>query len=335
LATVLAAHRVSAAEWEFTLLWQQPIEEGVAAIATGDLKGDERPEIAIATWQNDIRVLSLSGEQDKSFSAPPLRGNVTLLAIAHGAKQNFIAAAALWQPFVAAYAADGRRLWEYEDLRGAGVSGIATVRVGTSDLIAASYAAKPAVRLLDEYGGIAGTVPKLATSFFVAGLDCDGDGKEEILSTPETGARGLACYNTDGQVVRTIPLPGDTSLAIAADVDNDGKKDIVSYYSSDNLVLGVWSRSGRLVWSVKLGKLSAPSALVAADFDGDGKKEVVAAFPMGQIMVFASGRRVAARQAQQRWPRIAAADVDSDGRAELLVGDGKGLRAFKIGPKVP
>ena len=80
--------------------------------------------------------------------------------------------------------------------------------------------------------------------------------------------------------------------------------------------------------------MTAPSALVAADFNGDKEKEVVAAFPHGQILVFKGGKIVAGVQSQQRYPRIAAADVDSDGKAELLVGDGKGVRAFKLGPKV-
>lgn len=325
-------------EWEFVLLWQQLVEDGVAAVSAGDLKGGTAPEIAIATWKNDVRILSCTGERDTSFSAPPLRGNVTLLAIGRGLKENYVAAAGLWQPFVAAYAPDGRRLWEYEDLKGAGVAGIATVRSGAFDHVAVAYADKPGVRVLDEKGGVVCTTPSVGISLFVAGLDSDSSGKEEVLSNPEKltdpAKATLVYYNLSGKAVRSVPFPGHTSLAITADVDNDGKKDIVSYYGTDSVTLGVWSRSGRQVWSTKLEGLPAPSALVAADFNGDKEKEVVAAFPQGEILVFKNGKKVAGVQAQQRYPRIAAADVDSDGKAELLVGDGKGLRAFKLGPKV-
>ena len=332
-----AALPASAAQWEFVLLWQQPIDGGVAAIATGNLKGDAAAEIAVATWQNDIRILSCSGAQDTSFSAPPTRGNVTLLTIGHGAKENFVVAATLWQPFVAAYAPDGRRLWEYEDLKKAGVTGITAVHSSASDLVAVSYTSKPGVRLLDKKGGIVATTPKVSSAFFVAGLDCDGDGKEEMLSNAEKSAEKstsrLACYNQSGNFVKSVSFPGYPSLAITADVNNDGKKDIISYCGVDTITLGVWSRSGNEIWTAKLGKMSAPSALVAADFDGDDKKEIAAAFPLGQIMIFKDAKQMAAVQSQQKFPRIAAADVDSDGQVELLVGDGKGLRAFKVGPK--
>jgi len=334
---VLTVSPAGATDWEFVLLWQQLIDGGVAAVAAGDLKRDASPEIVVATWQNDIRVLSCSGERDRAFSAPPLRGNVTLLAVGRGANENFVAAATLWRPFVAAYASDGRRLWQYEDLKGMGVACICTVRVGKTDHVAAAYTGKPGIRLLDEHGGIVSTVREHPAAFFVAGLDVDDDGHEEVLSTPgkllAPPNTGMAYYDTAGRPIKSIPFPGYTSLVVTADIDNDGKKDIVSYYGSETMVLGVWNRFGKALWTAKLGKMSAPSELLAADFDGDGKKEVVAAFPMGQIMVFKDGRRMAAAQCQQRNSRIAAADVDADGRAELLVGDGKGLRAFKLEPK--
>jgi VCBS repeat protein len=180
--------------------------------------------------------------------------------------------------------------------------------------------------------------------------DFDGDGRYEaaVLSVEEK-AIGLSRF-AEGRMTfpRAIPLEGTPAALDASDLDGDGKADLAVARRAGKgehaLVVFRHAASGlEPAKTLPLPELPTdPTGLLLVDLDGDRRRDVVLFMPRESARIVLNGEGLAlkdlagadARQALTKgvrdgsWSR---ADVEGDGREEMLVARDHFARALRIG----
>ncbi len=277
-------------------------------VATGDVNGDGANEIVTAPGVGagpEIRVFTKAGKLLKNFNAygSSLRTGI----------------------HVAVADIDGN---------------------GKDEIIAVPLAgAGPQVRIFDGNG-------KLLKQFFIIGSgfrggvnlavsDVDGDGKADIIGTPASnGGPEVAIFHGDGKLVKrfnayAVGVRGGYNLT-TGDINGDGTDDVVVAPKTGlGPQVAAFNKDGK-----QLARFMAfPSGfrggvnVAVADMGGDGTNEFIA-MPMGgaisQVRVF-NNKGVAKSQFNAYGSSLKgsftmfAADVDGDGKAEIVTGPGAGL----------
>jgi tetratricopeptide (TPR) repeat protein len=164
--------------------------------------------------------------------------------------------------------------------------------------------------------------------WFVVSLDCDGDGADDVVATspashPYFGSK-LGCYSAGGRHLRDLDVSQDPVSADAVDLDGDGRTDIVLGYTEGlkgPFVLAVWNTEGKTLGQLRLEDPghSRLAAVVGARLGGSASRQALVALADGWIVGFSStgeqwGQQILAGGAA----RLAAADLDGDGRDELI-----------------
>ena len=169
--------------------------------------------------------------------------------------------------------------------------------------------------------------------------DVDGDGDDEVLIGGRTGTMGLHLLDhaSDGQWRHHL-IDSDYDRMDAGgwlvDLDGDGRLDFLAGPDRANNLLTWWRNAGEPAtpWTRRVicempGRQSHDQ--IAADLDGDGRLEVYF-WNQGAETLFVA--RVPDDPAVEPWPDVqpvaegvreeglAIADVDGDGRAELIAG---------------
>ncbi|MBN8740068.1 MAG: hypothetical protein BGP24_20975 [Lysobacterales bacterium 69-70] len=282
------------------------------AVAVGDVTGDGRADVVMTT------SFYFSAESDYHVFVFP---------------QN--AAGLLVSPSKTAYqqtpSRTGLALGNFDGQGGLDVA------VGGGSGVSLLYASGAEPWL--SFGSIVGST--MATA--VARIDLDGRGRDDFLSVSwnSGGARHVAVTGNSGYaVVPWAVTVADSSIA-TGDLDGDGRDDVA-----------VASRQGglpnlRLQRSNGDGSLTEINSLDAncggwnaysigiGDFDGDGINDIVASAggnsPTGCLLLF-HGRGAGQFDAPQVLPSydipetLAVADMDLDGRADVIVVHGGWVR---------
>ena len=207
------------------------------------------------------------------------------------------------------------------------------------------FSGRSLVRTIPAYGaGFIGNV-RVATG------DVDGDGVAEIITAPAgAGAAGGHVKVFDGrtgaELLRLPAFPQDfrgVPAVAGGDVDGDGRDEIVVGLPGDLLFGGsvrIYRSDGTIMTELTgfdetyRGGVS----VAAADIDGDRVDEVVlaassrigAGLPHAKVF---SGRSFAVRTIDTRFrlgARVAAGDVDGDGRAEIIAVAASGLPRVRL-----
>jgi FG-GAP-like repeat len=189
-----------------------------------------------------------------------------------------------------------------------------------------------ALRMFDAFE------PSMTSGLEVAAADVAGDGKAELIVGAETpdDPQVKVLDGSTGSVLRSfrpfgLVAPGTLRVA-AGDVDGDGRAEIVVGGTQAYLpAIRIFSAQGEL-----LSELSSPPynarALAVEDLDGDGKAEIVTTPGPGyDASVSVLDRGGSLRSRFQAYPysfingvRVAAGDLDGDGRIEYVTGQGPG-----------
>ncbi|MEZ4241592.1 MAG: VCBS repeat-containing protein [Myxococcota bacterium] len=220
--------------------------------------------------------------------------------------------------------------------RGVGAYGRGSYGVATVGQITISEGSFPAVADLDLDGteevvtGNAVYGPDGETLWYdpaqndamvgIANLDDDPEG-EVVASSYDT----VRAIDTNGRVMwGPIALDGANIVSPPAigDLDGDGRPEIV--VAGGNQILALHA-DGTVLWSADATDMSGASGASIFDFEGDGLPEVL--YIDEVEMVGLDGRTGARRfwtdqhasDTMMDYPVIA--DVDSDGRAEIIVGN--------------
>jgi len=154
--------------------------------------------------------------------------------------------------------------------------------------------------------------------------DLDGDGRTDVL-TPNGGEVAIVLRTEDGGFAspRLLPAPGPFEVGVA-DLDGDGTPDLVVAGEPGRVHVVRGSGDGEFVESLFETRWSGGAKAVATgDFDGDGNGDAaVTNWAEREVLVLFGGRDGIRTQrvpgGENPWG-VGAADLDGDGRDELLV----------------
>jgi len=216
---------------------------------------------------------------------------------------------------------------------------------GLTDLLVAEPDSGQLSVHLQEKAGALGPAKKFPTLTGVTELavaDWDGDGQPEVfvLSADERQL-GVSKIEPSGRItfpkavaldgrplaMAVGPLAPGAKPALAAVVDNDGKRSLVTQLA------GQPARTQKLAESFK----SNPSALFLHDADQDGQPDLVVLTPYEKLKVLlgSAGKDfievdVTPPGGAMEQPWFSLADVDGDGKTELLLPQKNFLRAVVL-----
>ncbi len=218
---------------------------------------------------------------------------------------------------------------------------------GIDEIIAAPRGAgAPLVRVFDKQG-----TPKFNKNGFyaydrnlrcgtdVAAADLDGNGIDEIITTPGTGCGPqVKIFNGNGQSVLSKGFFAYSQglrvgLRVSAgDVNKDGKAEIVTVpergTQAQVRIFDYTGKSKGTTGFYPYGTLPTGGDVAVADLNGDGKDEIVTVpgegFP-AQVRIFDSTGKAKLNQGFYAYARsiktgflISAGDLNSDGKAEIV-----------------
>ena len=183
--------------------------------------------------------------------------------------------------------------------------------------------------------------PVSTDPYTLLAVDLDGDGLPDAVTTDYRYSLVSVAMNrgdaagTLGPAERlTAP---DAAGAAVADLDGDGRLDLVIagrdvYVSLQSPVAPGTFGTATLLYASPAG--SKIRAVATGDLDGDGTADIVVADDAGVTVLFmappagapaiASARSVYVNQVPGRFTAIAIADIDGDGRNDLLIADSAG-----------
>lgn len=300
--------------------------DAAPAVADEDAEEDVAEDAAIVTpvGTNDVVVVTAaSAGQSPLVSVHDAAGNVTLDFMAYG--EGFRGGV---------HVAMG-------DVNGDGVADIVT---------GAGSGGGPHVRVFTTQGALLGEFFPYATTsragVEVATGDVDGDGVDEVLTVVGSGvSREVVASSYKGvEVLRFTASAFSTSAALrvaAGDIDGDGKDEIVVATGKGTApTVAVYDDSGTylLEFAPYAATFLGGVYVAMGDVNGDGADEMVTGTGDGggpHVRVF---NRIGAvthsffafDSASRHGVRVAAADMDGDGIAEIVAAPGPGMSDVRI-----
>jgi hypothetical protein len=231
------------------------------------------------------------------------------------------------------------------DLDGDGRTDLAAVVVNTNEVAVLRNAGQPgSIKFASPVNFGTGAAP-----FYLTTADLDGDGKLDLAVTNRNANTVSVLRNTSvpGTISFTSKIDfstGSLPLNIAtADLDSDGKVDMVTVDGNADMVSVFRNTTPgpgdtiSFAVRVDIGAGAGPTGIALGDLDGDGKPDMVVCDPSAnQFLVFrntstpgAISFAAAVTYPAGTYPQSAAiADLDGDGKPELIIGNSSGNNLF-------
>lgn len=175
----------------------------------------------------------------------------------------------------------------------------------------------------------------------VQGGDVDGDGRAEIVVLTTTG--DLLLFEGDGSQVwqkKALRLDDASAELIPGqlavhDLDGDSRAEIIMMASLPVATVQVFDGEGERVWERPLEAITSPARLAIDDLDNDRRAEIVVT-TTGQEQVYllsGSGQPLAEYRTTQTTGALHYADLNGDGRGEIILGVETGVQVFGSAPR--
>jgi hypothetical protein len=178
------------------------------------------------------------------------------------------------------------------------------------------------------------TTGGMSTAAMVTG-DFNGDGKLDLIASSPTGTGIVFAMAGNGDGTFAAPVTLGTGLVfaqlIAVDLNGDGKLDLAAANNmtfSAALVMLYTGPGFAFSAPAAYATTTPPTSITATDFNNDGKIDLALATSAGQVSVFpgtgggAFGTQLTfGAPAGQNLQAIAAGDLNSDGKPDLVCGN--------------
>jgi hypothetical protein len=344
-----------------------PLGGAVKSVQVLDVDGDRRDDLLLVNWEDRnpfrFRLQKADGElgPEMYFSMPPIRsywadnleenGKVQMMTIAQNSGRAQISQFARNQaeqlsgdflrgqfqvlPLNRTEKAKRGLLWA--DVSGDGLPDL---------LVAEPESGQITIYLQQKDGSFSNpkTFPTLAGVSDIAVADWNDDGKAEIfLLSADERQVGVTTLDAQSRLAfpTLIPVEGrplamaaggilpDGKAGLAIIVDQDGKRSLVARSADGKSTVQKLSESFR----------SNPASIAIEDVDQDGLADIVVLIPYEKIKVLrqVEGKDfdeldIAPPGGTMEQPWLSAADVDGDGKPELLLPQKNFLRAVVLRP---
>jgi len=326
------------------MVWSRELPEPISGFAvTADAQVAAAGPATIFVLDRDGNLIQQSATYHRGQDfASMVRGDLILTANLPGTSGASLIVSGKWSQAIAAYDSSGARRWLWQAReQGDAVDAISTIRVpGTGDFVTVGRNGFGGLCLLDGGGVERWCNKSIGNVSFVTALDCDGDGRDEILSIsphshPFFGSK-LGCYSTDGKLVRDLNVPTEPFGLRTFDIRGDGRRDLIAWYKdglTGPLVLAAWTPEGQVLGESRLQTEANPvSATFSAVKLRAGKGSDI-------CVALADGWVVGTSLDGERWGHhiagangvglaLAALDVEDDGTQELIIASGTTVSAW-------
>jgi tetratricopeptide (TPR) repeat protein len=311
-----------------------------AALAVGDLDGDENPEIArlVAGQPETLQILKAATPATPVAQAPAPSGleRLLLMDLDNDGRQEVLGfgprAAAVWSMSSDGDLRDATSEFLPEGARGRAATAIDFDIEGDLDLLLAGES------LLLLRNSLEGpleeiTAKSLPTSESpqvrdAVATDLDRDGDLDLLLAHAKGLTWLDNLRQGRFANRTddLPVTGPVERIASADLDNDGLVDIVIVGASVRFLHNLGGRFAP--WNLTGFPAASPASLTVFDADNDGFLDVAVGHPGEVILRVFRGENftsVKISEAPSETTALAHIDFDDDGDLDLLADGTAGL----------
>lgn len=341
LACLLAAATVVPALAGFQPQQTYPTGSRPISVATADLNGDGKLDLAIAN-SNATTVSVLLGNGDGTFQPQQTltagaRPQSIVVADLNGDGTLDIAVANQYGATVSVFLGNGNGTFQAQQTFASGTGPISLAVAdlngdGIFDLAAANYDGDTVSVLLGYGNGTFQAPQSFATGgypFFVAIADLNGDGKRDLVVANSVGtAVSVLRGNGNGafQAQQTFTSGSSPGSVAIADLNGDGKLDLAVANIDGNSVsvlLGYGNGTFQAPQTYPTG--TQPVFVAVSDLNGDGKPDLAVATFLTPVVGVRLGNGDGTFQAQQTFPTgtspaaLAIADFNADGRPDLAV----------------
>lgn len=339
---VPAASQPSGTEGTLRVLWTRPLKSnsfGGAAVA--DVDGDGRPDIAFATYFGDSSVHVLSGVDGRPLwtwrgDNECLDASLRFTDLDGDGKLELVVPVSNTGRVLAFDAATGKLIWERRLDAGECIDTPPCIADadgdGQPDVIVGTFKGKLHV-IRGRDGELLRSLPIApgAVQSCPIVMDLNGDGIADFVAANFRGDHCLhAVSGKDGKPLWKVQTGSDIYHGPSVgDLDGDGEPDM-AIGSYDGKVYAFRARDGKPLWTVAPGDRYFMSPTAMHDIDGDGRPEVIVASQRVSVIrgdgkVLYSVPADESRGMDSVTRGVSIADMDGNGRADLVVLNSRGL----------
>jgi hypothetical protein len=328
------------------MVWSRDLPERICGLTVSpdaQVVAGAYPTIFVLDRAGNV-IQQFANQRGRGYSGPGCDFMVS--ANLPGTPGPSLIVSGMWSQVIAAYDSSGARRWYWQTTEpGDAVDAMSAIRVpGQGDFVTVGGNGFKGLCLLDARGVEQWCNKSIGNVSFVTAIDCDGDGRDEILSMsphshPYFGSK-LGCYSTQGKLVRDLDVPVEPYGLRTFDARGDGRRGLLAWYQdglSGPLVLAAWTREGRVLGELRLqtaarSVVNATNATIAAVKLRAGKgSDIVVALADGWVVGMSLdgerwGQHVAGADGMRL--ALAALDLDGDGAQEIIIASGKSVSAW-------
>ncbi len=340
------------------LVWRYEAGGAISAVTLADLDADGQAEVVVASTDGDVSVLDDAGQPTWTFRTAGTgtlgQVQVALPCLAaydldqDGKTELFVGSRdgqiyALDGNGSAALSVDRRTRWSFQ--LGRPILDIGTADVdgdGKPEVIPSPYRGGE-LYLLEDDGRLAWQQRTEGEVGLVQGGDVDGDGQAEVVLLSASWdlyvleGDGQPVWHSEAMALSYAHVPPDPGQLLVRDLDGDGRAEVAVVTVDPPISLHVFQGDGSQAWTCPLGTSSSTSArLTAGDVDGDSDLEiaVTAAVHEAVYLLDSEGRFLAEYRIRAASGPLELADLDGDGRDEVLIATETGLQVFGTSDQV-
>jgi hypothetical protein len=332
------------------LVWRYEAGGAISAIVLTDLDGDGRAQVVVGSADGEVSHLSDAGKLTWTFRAAgtaSVGGTVwavlpcLTMADLDGDGQVELLAGS-YDGHVYALNGNGQERWSFD--AGRPVLGIWVGDLdadGRPEIVPNPHRGGE-LHALENDGYLAWQQHTRGEVGQVQGGDVDGDGQAELVLLSASWdlfvyrGDGTLTWHSDAIALSHAHDTPELGQLLVRDLDGDGRAEMVVVAMGPRSTVYAFQDGGSQMWSHTLDTGGNATRLVAHDVDGDGSLEIAVTTPVYEpvYLLDSGGRLLAEYRTWGTSGSLEFADLDGDGRDEVLVATELGLQVFGTSDRV-